>query len=197
MNVQLVMENLAEKKKAIFESTLQLIKENGFHGSPISLVAKNACCAAGTIYHYFDSKDTLIMELNSYVKSRLLEVLTNESESELDFKEQFTNRWVRICNFYIENPDILYFIEQFANSPYKDRGDINEEDKFKETVIAFYNRAMEKGVIKEMNQELIRTLVHSSIVTTAKMVLSGKITVNEADLMQMAGIMWKGLLIEK
>ena len=39
-------EIIAEKKKAIFESTLELVRENGFHGTPMSLVAKKAGVAA-------------------------------------------------------------------------------------------------------------------------------------------------------
>jgi AcrR family transcriptional regulator len=57
-------EIIAEKKKAIFESTLELVRENGFHGTPMSLVAKKAGVAAGTIYHYFESKDALIIALH-------------------------------------------------------------------------------------------------------------------------------------
>ena len=43
------MDDIAQKKQAIFESTLELIKDHGFHGAPVSLVAKNAGVAAGTI----------------------------------------------------------------------------------------------------------------------------------------------------
>src|SRR5690606_31556619 len=74
MNVRSIeMDNVTDKKKAIFESTLELIKENGFHGTPMSLVAKNACVAAGTIYHYFKSKDELICELYAYNRGRIIE----------------------------------------------------------------------------------------------------------------------------
>ncbi|PTS95622.1 TetR family transcriptional regulator, partial [Pedobacter sp. HMWF019] len=65
MNVQL--ENNG-KRDAILNSTLELVKSHGFHGAPMSQIAKNANVAAGTIYHYFDSKETLIIEL--YIRTK-------------------------------------------------------------------------------------------------------------------------------
>lgn len=190
------MENIAEKKKAILESTLKLIKENGFHGTPMSLVAKNACCAAGTIYHYFESKEALIVELHAYVKSKFLDVLSKDDFPEMDFKERFINRWIRLCNFYILNPDILFFLEQFANSPFKDLDDITVDDRYNEIIISFYNNAIEKGIIRNINLGLIRLLVHSTIVATAKASLAGKIEIQEHEFRQMAEIMWAGLVNE-
>ena len=49
-----------DKRTAIFESTLALVREQGFHGTPMSQVAKKAGVAAGTLYLYFESKDHLI-----------------------------------------------------------------------------------------------------------------------------------------
>ena len=57
----IVQSDIPGKRKAILKSTLELIKDNGFHGTPISLIAKNAGVASGTIYHYFPSKDAIIM----------------------------------------------------------------------------------------------------------------------------------------
>lgn len=47
MNVQVL-----NKKEAIFESTLKLVDEGGFHGTPVSQIAAQAQVATGTIYHY-------------------------------------------------------------------------------------------------------------------------------------------------
>ena len=51
----IVQSDIPDKREAILKSTLELIKDNGFHGTPISLIAKNAGVASGTIYHYFPS----------------------------------------------------------------------------------------------------------------------------------------------
>ncbi|WP_226390542.1 TetR/AcrR family transcriptional regulator [Penaeicola halotolerans] len=83
------MEQIAEKKKLVFESALELIKENGFHGSPMSMVAKKAGVAAGTIYTYFESKDELIVELYYYIKSKMLNEISEKDDPSLPFQERF------------------------------------------------------------------------------------------------------------
>ncbi len=57
------MERVDDKRAAILAATLRLISKNGFHGTAMSKVAKEAGVSAGIIYHYFDSKDELMDEL--------------------------------------------------------------------------------------------------------------------------------------
>jgi AcrR family transcriptional regulator len=42
------------KKERIFLATLRLISENGFHGTPVSLIAQAAGVGAGANYRYFE-----------------------------------------------------------------------------------------------------------------------------------------------
>ena len=56
------MDQIEDKRTAILDATLRLISKNGFHGTAMSKVAKEAGVSAGIIYHYFDSKDDLFME---------------------------------------------------------------------------------------------------------------------------------------
>ena len=61
----IVQSEIAAKKKAILKSTLKLIKDNGLHGTTVSLISKNAGVASGTIYHYFPGKDDIILNLTA------------------------------------------------------------------------------------------------------------------------------------
>lgn len=124
------MEPIAEKKKAIFESTLELVTEHGFHGTPMSLVAKRAGVAAGTIYHYFESKEKLICELFEYVRKQAVEVVLKEVQSDLPFKDCFFNLWFSLFSFYKENQNVLKFFEQFTNSPYNTEIAVLGQDEF-------------------------------------------------------------------
>ena len=62
------MERVDDKRAAILAATLRLISKNGFHGTAMSKVAKEAGVSAGIIYHYFDSKDELMDELYKEIK---------------------------------------------------------------------------------------------------------------------------------
>src|SRR5690606_8551970 len=109
------MNDTGDKRQAIFESTLELIREHGFHGAPMSLVAKKAGVAAGTIYHYFESKDQLICELYNYNKERVSAVIEEAIQPDLTFQENFFRIWTNLYTFYVKEPSVLIFFEQFTN----------------------------------------------------------------------------------
>jgi AcrR family transcriptional regulator len=55
----------SDKREAVLLAAMELVGEHGFHGSPMALIAEQAGVAAGTIYRFFDSKDTLIKEIHA------------------------------------------------------------------------------------------------------------------------------------
>ncbi|WP_026462976.1 TetR/AcrR family transcriptional regulator [Adhaeribacter aquaticus] len=189
------MDNLTEKKKAIFESTLELVKVNGFHGTPMSQIAKNAGVAAGTIYHYFESKDALIMELYGYILNQRMAALLTADNEQMEFKERFLNFWISYCNFYIQHPKALFFIEQFVNSPYGTRDPVNETERFQNEFKDFVISGIETGILKPIDGYLLGPLIHGSIVTTAKIHLCRKIELTTNELRQVAEVIWDGIKI--
>lgn len=52
-----------EKYEMILEAALKVIAENGFHGSQVSKIAKEAGVADGTIYLYFKNKEDILISL--------------------------------------------------------------------------------------------------------------------------------------
>lgn len=191
MNVQL--ENSGVKKIAIFESTLLLVKEYGFHGTPMSQIAKNAGVAAGTIYHYFDSKDTLIKELYIYVKNTLAEAILRNHDPEKPYDRGFLDFWVSQCTFFIEHPAYLYFLEQYINSPYAKQFHGAESKLFKEKIKPIFTYGIENGLIRKMDYELLGPIIHGSIVAAAKFHLSGHHDFTRERLYGMAQVIWDGI----
>lgn len=186
-------EIIAEKKKAIFESTLELVRENGFHGTPMSLVAKKAGVAAGTIYHYFDSKDTLLIALHSYLRDRMSKAMAEGDDESQDFQNRFFAFWKKHYQFYVQNPNALYFIEQFVNSPYYERCPEKDYDRCQNIIAQFLQTGIEDGTLKQMNLKLMTILVHSSVTTAAKIHLTRKVEMAETELQQVAQLVWDGI----
>ncbi|GAA5042664.1 hypothetical protein GCM10011506_45420 [Marivirga lumbricoides] len=112
------MEEISEKKKAIFESALKLVQKCGFHGTPMSMIAKNANVAAGTLYLYFESKDELLTALFNYNKKKVETAVDQYLNDETSYKEQFFKIWLHLYKFYITNTEVLKYFEQYINSPY-------------------------------------------------------------------------------
>ncbi len=191
MNVQL--ENQTCKKTAILESTLILIKEHGFHGTPMSQIAKNAGVAAGTIYHYFDSKDELIKELYVYVKDRLAAATLKDDNEKQPYRDRFIDFWVNQCSFFIKHEAFLYFLEQYINSPYAKHFAMSESKLFNSKVKPFIQYGIDNGMIRKMDYELLGPIVHGSIVAAAKFHLSGRHDFTIDRLHGMAEVIWDGI----
>ncbi|MEX2336869.1 MAG: TetR/AcrR family transcriptional regulator [Fulvivirga sp.] len=184
------MENISDKKRAIFESMLELIKDHGFHGAPMSLVSKNAGVAAGTIYHYFASKDKLICELHAYNRSRVVEIINAALDTDKPFKAKLFNIWMSLYEFYIENPNVLIFFEQYINSPFN----MNKcPNHFEGRFFRFLKEGIETRQLKATKPEMLMVLTMGNISSIAKMSSFGHVPFNEADLKQVREMLWDAI----
>lgn len=184
------MEHISDKKEAIFASALELIRDNGFHGTPISSVAKNAGVAAGTVYHYFESKDELICELYVYNRSRVIEIIEAALAEDLSYKEKFFTIYIRLYRFYIQNTNVLVFFEQFVNSPYNSNKDYTHPQGH---LLSFFKEGIDKGHIKSIKPEILKVLTLGSIATTAKLNKCGNNPLADDELKQIVEINWDGI----
>ncbi|MBX0334292.1 TetR/AcrR family transcriptional regulator [Pontibacter sp. HSC-14F20] len=189
------MEQISDKKRAIFKSTMELVRENGFHGTPMSLVAKHAGVAAGTIYHYFESKEHLLCELFNYAQQQAIAVVEQETVATIPFKESFFKLWMGLYTFYRDNQDMLRFFEQFVNSPFRTTMPPLEEDKFYTLLFAFFERGIREGELKDVSPKIVGTLAHSSILSMAKMAASGRLRFNKKELQQIQQLLWDGIAL--
>jgi len=184
------------KKERILEATLDLIRDHGFHGCPMSMVAKNSNVAAGTIYHHFECKDELIMELYQYVIQKLVDVASNGDDPNLDFKSRFMRFWHNMKRFYVQETSYHRFIEQFINSPY-----FTEEIQLKDNVWhmwmrSFFEDGIKSGAVRSgVRPEILSIMVHGTIISSVKVTLyhGKKIDREEINLGEIAEIVWDGI----
>jgi len=191
MNVQL--EDFHSKRTAILNSTLALVKEHGFHGAPMSQIAKNANVAAGTIYHYFDSKDTLIVELYFYAKHRLAEAILSGDDETASYKDRFFKFMLNHYNFYLENDAVLFFLEQYINSPFAKNYPERDDTLFTQKIIPFFNNGIEKGYLKHIDSRLLWPTIRGTLVAAASFRLSEHIMFSDEDIQEVITIIWDGI----
>lgn len=192
-----VQSNIVDKKSSILRSTLELIKDNGFHRTPISLIAKRAGVAAGTIYHYFPSKDAIIFELHHQIKSRMVEEMLPSKNNKKGFKERFFDGWMSLCKYFIANPYSLIFIEQFNSSPYAKMANQKDTKATVNKFSDFFKSGMDDGYVKKMEYGLIASIVFGCITATAKYHIAGRFAFTNKDLCTIANILWDGIKTEK
>ena len=107
-----------EKRDAVMQAALEMVGEHGFHGSPMAQIAERAGVAAGTIYRFFDSKDTLIKEIQASLEGQILAVVTEGYPEGQSVRERFMHIERRIIGHFIASPLQFRFLEQYHYSPY-------------------------------------------------------------------------------
>lgn len=191
MNVQL---ETTEKKEAILKSMLALIVHHGLQGVSMSLLAKKANVAAGTIYHYFESKDAMILELFQYVRTSINnEIFKIKDRVTDDYRDRFQSIWMNLCQYYITHPEVLSFMEQFYSSPFQKK--IKDRDlQFREnSLTVFFKLGVEEKHIKPNDLHIISSIFIGSITIAAKKHINGYFPVTDKELKIMASITWDGL----
>jgi len=186
------MEN---KKQGILDATLKLITERGFHDTPMSLVAKEAGVAAGTIYHYFDSKEELISKLYSSLKAKMGEALVEKESNSKSIKDRFFRFWENLYRFFLLHPQEFKFLEQYANSPLVDKSVREENKSHYQGILNFMEEGMQVGVLRPMPVLLMANLVYGHIVNTAKLQLNQEFDIQADLLQQVIQSSWDGVRI--
>lgn len=191
MNVQL--NNSNSKRDAILNSTLILIKEYGFHGTPMSQIAKHANVAAGTIYHYFDSKETLIVELYIRTKDQFAEAILQGYDESKPYKDRFFKFMINQYNFYIQNEPAMVFLEQYINSPFAKNFPEKDSILFKEKVIGFFEDGIAQGYFKNVDPRLLGPTIRGTLVAAANFRLSEHMIYSDEDITEVVQIVWDGI----
>ncbi len=171
-----------DKRAAILQATLTLISEHGFHGTPMSKIAEEAGVGAGTIYRYFENKETLINELFLEIK-RDFSIAMLAGLSAGDSTEQvFRKTWLNAFQYCVENPAEMAFLEQYHNSPFLTPETEAATSQYLAPIVDAFQSAIEAGEIKNIPFEMLTIFAYDVTVAHAKRHLSGALVMDEANL---------------
>jgi AcrR family transcriptional regulator len=157
-----------DKRELILEATLELVTENGFHATPMSMISKKAKVAAGTIYHYFENKEVLLEALYAESKKKMGRAMQLATVTGKDYEADFKSIWISLFIFYAENNQIFQFLEQYAQSPFIRKETKEEQRKHYQPIIDFLGEGIKKGLLKSMNVDILTEMVHGTVATAAK-----------------------------
>jgi hypothetical protein len=114
-------------------------------------------------------------------------------DSSKPFKERFFTSWRNLYDFYINNPKIIFFLEQYLNSPYFKNQCVEDKESFHQALEKFLVEGWKQKAFREMDAQLLQSLVHGSIITTAKMKILKKLNVTEDIIKQAITSIWDGI----
>ncbi|WP_145019388.1 TetR/AcrR family transcriptional regulator [Paenibacillus sp. Y412MC10] len=100
-----------EKYELILDAALKVIAENGYHGSQISRIAKEAGVADGTIYLYFKNKEDILISLFQARLGNLVSMF-NSSVKETNIADEALRKVCEIHFTELENNINLAYVTQ-------------------------------------------------------------------------------------
>lgn len=107
-----------DKQKEILNAALKLFVEFGFHGTPTSKIAKEAGVANGTLFHYYPTKEELILALYKNIKSRLNEHMYAHVNAGDSLEQTFRSIFLNTLDWAQDHKEEYYFVQQFNMSPF-------------------------------------------------------------------------------
>jgi AcrR family transcriptional regulator len=187
------MNRVQDKRTAILNATLKLISENGFHGTAMARVAKEAGVSAGIIYHYFDSKDDLIDELYLSVKRDSSKAMLENYDENQPLRTQIRQIWGNIFRYFVKHPRESAFLEQYINSPYYRPQVDAEVSQYYTPVVECFEHGQREMIIKDFPEAVITTLTVDVASSLAQKQAAGLIDLTDELIEQIIDALWEAI----
>jgi AcrR family transcriptional regulator len=153
------------KRDLIIRATVRLVAIYGFHGTPVSMIAREAGVGAGSIYRYFKDKDALLTEIFQELDGELKQTLLAGYDESLPIRDRFFHLCRGLCHYGRRYPREFSFMEQFLHSPYG--LDRRRENLFCESPEAGKELPLKYLFTAGQKESLIKNLPLTSLVALA------------------------------
>lgn len=165
----------ADRRESILAAALQCFVERGFHGTAMPQIAERAEVAAGTIYHYFPSKEALVNELyrtwKGVVAQRVFEAFPQGAPP----REQFRVMWLEIIAFARDEPAAFMFIETHNHASYLDAQSVALDRNLKNFARHMIGLAQAAGLVKPLEPTVLMELAFGAFVGMMRAHSEGRI----------------------
>ena len=164
------------RRDEILQATLTLIPQHGLTGLRISHIAKQANCSPGIIYHYFKSKDEIILSLGEMVTAEFGQALNVDHLITLAPFARLKQGWLNTFHYFSNHPDRTLFLEQFKNSPY------HTEEAFGvafDKLVVVLNEDIANGRLKNFPIPVMYQMTLTVAISLAKEVIKGQLVVDD------------------
>jgi AcrR family transcriptional regulator len=151
------------KRDRILEASLELFVNEGFHGASTASIANKARVANGTLFHYFASKEELVIELYLSVKDNFLIQITENYRREDEFGLRLTELTRSIIRWAIEFRNEYRYIRQFVYSPFFNQLSFEQKMRHEHFFHEIISEGKTQKMLKDLPAELLIQLYLSQI----------------------------------
>ena len=188
-----MMDDQGDKKQRILQSTLKLITDNGFHGTPVSLIANEAGVGAGTIYRYFANKEAIINDLYDRIQNDLHAATMANIPGDVSVRDEFKLKWQNILRYFLDHPVEARFLEQYSASPFISPEVVAEKNRRNAHLKTLIARGVATGAIREVDYHTVAVLMWGTIHQLHQLQVSGIRQISQDLIDEIFSVFWDGM----
>ncbi|RBW68395.1 TetR/AcrR family transcriptional regulator [Bacillus taeanensis] len=182
-----------QKQEAIFEAAMQLFAERGYDGTTVPMIADKAKVGAGTIYRYFENKESLVNSLFTKCVLQFSEAIRSNFPSETNVREKFTHIFNRLFEFARHNVNAFRFINSHHEGHYLNESSKKTFNDFLDFIIELIEDGKERGVIRSLPSCALIALVYEPIVKLVQLMETGELTYTEELVKELEESFWNAI----
>ncbi|MDX1905629.1 MAG: TetR/AcrR family transcriptional regulator [Bacteroidia bacterium] len=157
------------RKELIINTARKQIVQHGLYDASIGKIARAANIPVGSVYTYFDSKESLIHEIFLQAKGEMNAFIFAEPISAADDKAEMYIYWERAITYGLAHQEQFFFLEQYINSPlvlHQSQTAIRAQ--FVRTY-ALLQRGLDAGYLKPLPVDVLHSVIYTHIVGMIKL----------------------------
>jgi len=174
----------------IYIAAMMVINREGFDGSSMAKIAKEADVSVATIYLYFLNKDDLLKKLYLYLKERMGHSYFNEEMDLSPSKGTFRAIWLSHYQYILDNIYEYNFLENFTNCPLIQRIEKEKTLDYCPTFELLFQNSKTIGLLLPLSNDIIFSMLFAPISYLVKKSKSNGTVISTNDLIQIFEASW-------
>jgi AcrR family transcriptional regulator len=181
------------KRQKVCNTFLRLVSKRGYHNTPMSMLSEESGVAVGTIYHHFSGKEDLTAALYLDLKEKMGMAIAKDADKGKTPKDKFMKVWNNLFDYYISNKEGFLFIEFCENNVLIDAKIMKKGEAHLQPIVNLINDQTKAGKFRKISIETALAFMHGSIVSLAKLKITGKVVVGSKTVEEMAEATYTGM----
>ena len=182
-----------EKVNRIYRAAIKVVNSDGFQGSSMSKIAKEADVSAATIYLYFENKDDMIKKLFIHLKSGMDNSYFKDTNDLASSKGTFRTIWLNHYQYIMDNMEEYNFLENFSNCHLIERIEKEYKPDYCSVIESLFEKSKSQGLLQNLNNDVLYSLLFLPVNYLVKKSKSNGTTLNMNDLIDMFEASWRAI----
>ncbi|GAA5218650.1 TetR/AcrR family transcriptional regulator [Corallincola platygyrae] len=172
---------MTDKRQKILDAARTTLAIKGFHGTTMSDISRQAGVAAGTLYLYFEDKDTLLEQTLADNLEQIAHACFQSHDPSQSPHQQFVQIWTALAAFLIEHPQMLHGWE--LSRHVTDKARLHQLQQKKQTLFMpireLFETGLNSGQLKPIPMELLAAIGLESCAALVRRHIDGQFLLDE------------------